>query len=61
MRRPFLISGIFGIGVIIISLILMITGPRVTGAMAEGFFTPILAFEFATSIQDVNLIFSDGN
>ena len=61
MRRPFLISGIIGIGVIIISLVLMITGPHKTGPMADGFFTPIIAFEFATTVQDVNLIFFDSS
>lgn len=57
MRRPFLISAIIGIGVIIISLVLMLTGPQETGPMADGFFTPIIAFEFASDVHDVNLIF----
>ena len=57
MRRPFLISAIIGIGVIIISLVLMLTGPQETGPMADGFFTPIIAFEFASDVYDVNLIF----
>jgi hypothetical protein len=61
MRRPFLISGFIGLSVIIISLVLMITGPQETGPLAEGFFTPIIAFEFATSVEDVNLIFYDSN
>lgn len=58
-HRPFLLSGIIGIGVIILSLVLVKTEPRHTGDLAEGFFTPIVAFEFAESAQDVNLIFLD--
>ncbi len=61
MRRPFLICSMIGIGVITISLVLMFTGPQETGPMAEGFFTPIIAFEFASDFQDINLIFYDGH
>ncbi|MDX1415019.1 MAG: hypothetical protein R3293_12560 [Candidatus Promineifilaceae bacterium] len=57
MRRPFRTSALIGIGVILISLVLMVTGPQETGPLAEGFFTPVIAFEFAANIQDVNLIF----
>ena len=39
----------------------MVTGPQETGPLADGFFTPIIAFEFASNVQDLNLIFYDTN
>lgn len=59
MRRPFLLSAVIGFAIILISIALLISGPRQTGELAEGFVTPIIAFEFARSNDDVRLIFFD--
>jgi hypothetical protein len=51
--RPFLISGILGLGVIAMTLFLAALGPREFGELPPGFFTPVIAFEFAESPSEV--------
>ena len=55
-QKPFIISGIIGLVVIGMSLILMRVNPRSANELAAGFWTPIIAFEFAESETDVVLI-----
>ncbi len=55
-QKPFIISGIIGLFVIGMSLILMAVNPRSAGELAEGFWTPIIAFEFAETEADVVLV-----
>jgi hypothetical protein len=55
--RPFLLSGILGIGAILLTLALTVVGPRAAGALPAGFLTPVLAFEFAADAQEVEQIF----
>lgn len=55
-QKPFIISGIIGLFVIGMSLILMAVNPRSAGELAEGFWTPIIAFEFVETEADVVLV-----
>ena len=48
-QRPFLISGYIGIGVVIVGLVMLALAPSETGPLPRGFFTPIVALEFARS------------
>ena len=52
--RPFLISGILGLGAVIMTLALSAIGPRPTAPLPGGFVTPVLAFEFAESPGEVS-------
>lgn len=58
MQRPFRISGIIGLGVIAVSLVLLLLAPGETGPLPPGFTTPILAFEFAETAADVEALFA---
>lgn len=51
--RPFLTSAILGLGVILMTLVLTLVGPRPTAPLPDGYLTPILALEFARSTADV--------
>ena len=55
--RFFLLSGIVGIGALVMTLVLSFVGPRVTGPLPEGFLTPVMAFEFAQSEAEVYRLF----
>lgn len=59
MRRPFFKSGIIGILVIVCSLMLMKIFPSQAPQMPDGFMTPILAFEFAKTSQEVEKLFGN--
>ncbi len=52
-NRPFFKSGLIGIGVVVVSLVLMAINPAEAPKMPDGFSTPILAFEFARTEQEV--------
>jgi hypothetical protein len=51
--RPFLASGILGLGVIAMTIFLAVMGPREFGELPPGFITPVIAFEFAESASEV--------
>jgi len=53
MNRPFFKSGLIGIGVIIVSLVLMGINPQEVPQMPDGLTTPVLAFEFAQTEQEI--------
>jgi hypothetical protein len=57
MKRPFILSGIIGIMVIITSVILLAIFPGRGPKLPEGFFTPIIAFEFIQTPQEVMDLF----
>lgn len=56
--RPFLISGILGLGAVIMTLVLSAVGPRPAAALPAGFITPVLAFEFAETGDEVTALFA---
>lgn len=51
--RLFLISGFLGLGALAMTLLLSLLGPGETGALAPGFITPVMAFEFAETEAEV--------
>ena len=57
MKRPFIFSGIAGIAVIIMSIILMFVFPQKAARFPEGFFTPVIAFEFINTSNEVEAFF----
>ncbi len=60
--RPFLISGLLGIGALAMTLFLTLIGPRQMGALPPGFTTAVMAFEFAASAEEVTAMFApDGS
>ena len=61
MRRPFLFSGIIGIALIVIGVIITVIGPGRSAELADGFFTPVIAFEFAAEAEDVIRVFGEAN
>jgi hypothetical protein len=59
MSRPFFKSGMIGILLIITSLTLMKVFPSQAPKLPQGFITPILAFEFAISRQEIEDLFGE--
>jgi len=53
MKRPFILAGIIGICVIITSIVLLMIFPGRAHRLPPGFFTPIIAFEFIQTPQEV--------
>jgi hypothetical protein len=61
MQRPILLSGIIGIALIVIGVIITVIGPGHSDKLADGFFTPVIAFEFATEPEDIIQVFGEAN
>lgn len=55
--RPFIFSGVLGIGVILVTLVFNLVGPRPSNPLPNGHITPVLAFELATSEAELAQIF----
>jgi hypothetical protein len=53
MKRPFILAGIIGICVIATSVVLLRVFPGRANKTPPGFFTPIIAFEFIRTPQEV--------
>lgn len=56
-HRPFLVSGLVGLAVIVMSLVLLAVFPSKAFRLPHGFMTPIIAFEFIQDKEDVNALF----
>jgi hypothetical protein len=61
MERPFLTAGFIGIAVIVMSIVLLSVFPSRSPSMPKGFFTPIIAFEFIESPEEVYRLFGEQN
>jgi len=61
MNRPFLFAGLIGVTVVAMSIVLLCVFPSRLPAMPRGFVTPIIAFEFVRTVDDVQLIFGPEN
>lgn len=59
-ERPFLVSGILGLGAVVMTLVLSAVGPRPAAPLSAGFMTPVLAFEFAETEAEVAALFAPG-
>lgn len=55
--RLFLLSGILGVGTLAVTLLMSFVGPREVGPMSPGFRSPVLAFEFARTEDEVRQLF----
>lgn len=58
-ERPFLLSGAIGVAVIVIGVVVTITSPGRSAELNKGFYTPVLALEFASESEDIFRIFID--
>jgi hypothetical protein len=56
--RLFLISGILGLGALVMTFVLALIGPREVGPLPAGFIAPVMAFEFAASPDEVSELFA---
>jgi len=56
--RPFFVTGILGLGTVLMTLIMTAIGPRPAAPLPAGFITPVLAYEFATTDADVAALFA---
>lgn len=56
-NRPFFPAGVIGLVVVAMSIALMAVFPSRLPEMPEGFVTPVIAFEFVRTMDDVKLIF----
>jgi len=61
MDRPFLKIGFIGVAVVVTSIVLMIVTPSKAPWMMDGFFTPIIAFEFIETPKEVLQLFGPMN
>ena len=61
MDKPFLKIGFIGVAVIAMSIVLMIASPSKAPWMMDGFFTPIIAFEFVETPEEVYQLFGAMN
>ncbi|MBI9075416.1 MAG: hypothetical protein JEZ02_08410 [Desulfatibacillum sp.] len=57
MTRPFFISGLIGLLVVLMSTAMLFVFPTKAPGLPEGFATPIIAFEFAKSPADIITLF----
>jgi hypothetical protein len=56
-KRPFLIPGLIGIAVILVSVLSLVVFPQTAPGQIEGIRSPIIAFEFAETVDEINLLF----
>jgi hypothetical protein len=56
-NKPFIKTGYLGLAVIVMSIILLFVFPSKAPSMPEGFFTPIIAFEFIQTPEEVFQMF----
>ncbi|MCZ7671502.1 MAG: hypothetical protein M5U34_32385 [Chloroflexi bacterium] len=57
VKRPFLVPGVIGLAVITLSLINMMLFPQTALGQIEGIRSPIIAFEFAETKEEINTLF----
>jgi len=56
-QRPFFIPSLIGLAVILVSVISLIVFPQTSPGQIEGLRTPIIAFEFAETVEEINTLF----
>jgi len=56
-RKPFIIPGYIGMTVLLMSVLLMVVFPSQVSQIPDGFFTPIIAFEFIETSEEVHAFF----
>jgi hypothetical protein len=56
-KRPFFIPGLIGVAVILVSVFSLLVFPQTSPGQIEGFRSPIIAFEFAETVEEINTLF----
>lgn len=56
-NRPFIIPGFIGLAVILISVISLLVFPQTSPGQIDGFRSPIIAFEFAQTVEEIETLF----
>jgi hypothetical protein len=56
-QRPFIISGLIGLAVILMSVISLLVFPQTSPGQIDGIRSPIVAFEFAQTAAEINTLF----
>lgn len=56
-KRPFIVPGLIGIAVILVSLLSLIVFPQTSPGQIDGIRSPIIAFEFAETVDEINTLF----
>jgi hypothetical protein len=57
-KHPFKISLLFGFPMLLIGIVLMLIGNKAENNLPEGFFTPVIAFEFIHNAEEVTQFFN---
>jgi hypothetical protein len=60
-NKPFVKTGYLGLAVIMMSVLLLFIFPSKAPSLPEGFFTPIIAFEFVQTSTEVIEMFGSDN
>lgn len=56
-QRPFIISGLIGLAVILMSIISLLVFPQASPGQIDDIRSPIIAFEFAQTAAEINILF----
>jgi hypothetical protein len=56
-KRPFFIPGLIGVAVILVSVLNLLVFPQTSPGQIEGLRSPIIAFEFAKTVEEINTLF----
>jgi hypothetical protein len=60
-NKPFIKTGYLGLAVLMMSVLLFFVFPQKAPSLPEGFFTPIIAFEFVQTSTEVIEMFGGDN
>lgn len=61
-QRPYLIPGLIGLAVIFVSVVSLMVFPQASPGQIEGLSKPIIAFEFAETVEEIHTLFgTDGS
>ncbi|NHZ71503.1 MAG: hypothetical protein GWP17_00225 [Aquificales bacterium] len=56
-KRPYILAGFIGLAVVVVSVISMVVFPQTSPGKIEGLRSPIIAFEFAETVEEINTLF----
>ncbi len=56
-KRPFFIPGLVGLAVILVSVLNLLVFPQTSPEQIEGLRSPIIAFEFAETVEEISTLF----
>ena len=56
-KRPYILAGFIGLVVIVVSVINLMVFPQTSPGQIDGLRSPIIAFEFAETVEEINTLF----